>query len=681
MKVGIHLKFIFYFLTVVLVMGMFAIFSANAIIFRSLSSSQLSIIKGEAKQVDKMLKRRKQEILIKAKILSEDKEILELTAKGEQGLLSQKLELLRSALELDVVEVVDARDNLIFATRTKIPTKDLPYDVIFRDGKKGKLTLEVIPRGKSFEIRAAYPLKKEEEIIGVILLGYELGEEFLKELKYFSDLDSALILEGKVIATTYEFLGKSFPSSIVFKVKEDKSEEVKLFTANLSGKPYDIVAKPLYFEKDGTHMGFLAVVVSKEKINQAVRKAQVWIILITILGVLFALLISIILSRGLSVPILQLTLTATKIAGGNLDELIELKREDELGILSQALSKMTYNLKNIITYQRKQISRILQVVENAAGGNLSVLVEKDRDDEFGKLGDGFNEMIKNLSSLLSEIDVAVKKITELAQDISLSSQEQASAVIEQSGELHQIASSMQELTITAKQIALSSGVVTDEANKSSEAAHKGRKAIDESICAMNNINKTVQETAQKLKDLEDSSRKISKVTSIIQNIADKINLLALNASIEAARAGDAGRGFAVVAEEVRKLAEQSSSFAEDINTHILTIQEETKSVIYAMEKGVGSVEDGVEKIYFTERTLKEIITLIENTHHQIKEISLSTEEQKKGTEQISSSLSALSSVVKDTEILAKKVAEFGKSLKELADSLHDATDRLITHKK
>ncbi len=681
MKVGIQLKFIFYFLTVVLVMGMFAIFSANAIIFRSLSFSQLSLIKGEAKGIDKMLKRRKQEILIKAKILSEDKEILELTARGNHKLLSQKLELLRSALELDVVEVVDVRDNLISATRDKIPTKDLPYDIIFRDGKKGQITSEVIPRGKSFEIRAAHPLKKEEEIIGVILLGYELGENFLKELKYFSDLYSALILEGKVIATTYDFSQELFPSSIIFKIKEGKSEEVRHFTANLSGKLYDILVKPLYFEKDGTHTGFLAVVVSKEKINQAVQKAQVWIILITILGVLFAFLISIILSRGLSVPILQLTNTATKIAGGNLDELIELKREDELGILSQALSKMTDNLKNIIAYQRKQISRILQVVENAAEGNLSVLIEKDRNDEFGKLGDGFNEMIKNLSSLLGEIDVAVKKITELAQDISLSSREQASAVIEQSGELHQITSSMQELTITAKQIALSSGVVTDEANKSSEAAHKGRKAINESIQAMNNINKTVQETAQKLKDLEDSSRKISKVTSIIQNIADKINLLALNASIEAARAGDAGRGFAVVAEEVRKLAEQSSSFAEDINTHISSIQEETKSVIYAMEKGVGSVKDGVEKIYFTEKSLKEIITLIENTHHQIKEISLSTEEQKKGTEQISSSLSALSSVVKDTEILAKKVAEFGKSLKELADNLINATDRLITHKK
>lgn len=675
-NIGIKSQLFLSFLATTLIIGISAIFIGNRLISSNLVRMQRSKLEDEAKRLDKTLKKKQDEIMIKAKTLSQDSELINLVEKIKITPLSHKLELLRAALELDILEVVDVKNNLIYATKDKKPPKDLPYDIIFRMGFLDKITSEIIPRENFYEIRAATPLKKGNKIVGVILLGYRLGEEWVKELKYFSGYDVILVNEGKILYSTLNNTEKYFPSDVIFKIKERRILESQLFEVVLKNQKYYAVIKPLYFEKDGTHSGFLCAAISSKPIQDAISRQRNIMTLITICGIIIAIILSTIISSNLSSPLITLTKVAKDIAEGDIHKKIDTIRQDEIGVLQTAFNKMTENLTNIIDYQREQIEKLLKVVKIASSGDLSVSINIESDDDFGKLSQGLNQMIKNLRKLVEEINITSLKVAKASSDISKIAQEQEIALGEQILQTTEIAQAMQELTQTAKQIALSSSEVKDEAEKSSNAAKDGGNAVENSIKVMQKIQEIVSKTSSEIHSLNEYSKKIIKATDVIQHIADKINLLALNAGIEAARAGDAGRGFAVIADEIRKLAEQSSSFAEEINTLIYSISEAISSVAKMTDYELQSTQEGTKSMELSGKALQEIIILIEKTSRLAKDISSKTEEQTKGSIHVSASLSNLSQVVKWAEKTAKKTSQSAKLLQDLADELKHAVEKI-----
>lgn len=376
-------------------------------------------------------------------------------------------------------------------------------------------------------------------------------------------------------------------------------------------------------------------------------------------------------------PVEQMTDVAIRIASGDLDQEVNVKSQTELGVLAKAFNRMTKNLKDTIQYQKDQINKILVVVDAVAQGNFTTRVEVTSTDEFGKLGERLNKMIDNLSFLVSQVDVAVERVTKVSSDILQETQEQATGVTEQVAQLSDVATSLRELTATSKQIAMASANVSNEAEKASHAALSGGRSVEDSIQAMTKISATVLGTAKKIRHLGEESRKISKVVTTIQDIAEQINLLALNAAIEAARAGEQGRGFAVVADEVRKLAERSSQFTEEINALISTIQAETNSTVMAMEEGTKSVEEGANLIDGAGASLRDIISLVEHTTELAREISLSTDQQTRGNEQVTGAMESLAQVVKQAEKSAHRTTSSAKSLTDLAQDLQKTTEVLV----
>lgn len=379
-------------------------------------------------------------------------------------------------------------------------------------------------------------------------------------------------------------------------------------------------------------------------------------------------------------PVNKLTRAALKVTEGDLNHKVEIKTGDEFEILGQSFNHMVTGLHNVIEYQRAEINRLLDAVNALARGDLTKEVQKNSDDEFGQLADSFNLMAGNLSRLVAKVDGAASRVEQAVQDILMAAEQQAAGVTEQASQISEVASSIQELTATAKQISESAQAVADSAARASQAANSGGQSVENSVLAMQKINQTVQATAKKIKALGEQSRKIGKVVTTISEIAEQINLLALNAAIEAARAGEQGRGFAVVADEVRKLAERSTQFTEEINQLISGIQSETNSTVMAMEEGTKSVEEGVNLINLAGDSLSEIISLVSQTTELSREISLSTDQQTRGNEQVSFAMSNLSQAVKQTELSARQTASSAQELSELARELKNTTEEILIKK-
>lgn len=447
--------------------------------------------------------------------------------------------------------------------------------------------------------------------------------------------------------------------------------------ANLDRDYKEIVSiQEKYLPQDAPEQGRLkALKFQVEKRRKILRASPLF--------VLIAAAVILLISWGVTKyiymkPILEMVDTAQRIAQGEFDKRLNVSAwKNEFALLAQAFNDMTEKLNKIIRRQQEQISNIVAIIEQAAAGDLTRRIEDQAgEDRFVLLAQAYNQMMDNLSRLVGQVEMAVSRCSSAATQILAAAQEQASAVREQSAQISQVASSLEELTATAKQIDESANRVAQSAAVGLESVRRGGESLTSSVATVQRMHETVQHTAKKIHALGESSRQIGQVVDTISDIAEQTNLLALNAAIEAARAGEAGKGFAVVADEIRKLAERSARSTDQINQLITTIQSETSSAVMSMEEGTKRVEEVVGLIEGTGAVLQEISRTVEETARLAREISLSTAQQTRGNEQASMTMSQISQVVKQTEVSARETITSAEDLAQLSNELKSAASEL-----
>jgi len=311
-------------------------------------------------------------------------------------------------------------------------------------------------------------------------------------------------------------------------------------------------------------------------------------------------------------------------------------------------------------------ARILEVMGT---GDLTVRSTKEYRGQHQKIIDSINTLGDSLGSVLADVSEAVEATASATTQISSSTEEMAAGVQEQSSQAQEVASAVEQMTRTILQTTSNASNTADVAKNAGKAAKEGGIVVRNTIDGMNRIAIVVTKAAQTVQDLGKSSDQIGEIVQVIDDIADQTNLLALNAAIEAARAGEQGRGFAVVADEVRKLAERTTKATKEIAGMIKRIQQETKGAVESMEEGSIEVENGKGLAVQAGESLDQIISGSEEVVDRAMQVAAASEEQSSVAEEISKNIEAISNVTNESATGTQQIARAAEDLNRLTEKL------------
>ncbi|MEI6206483.1 MAG: methyl-accepting chemotaxis protein [Desulfuromonadales bacterium] len=337
-----------------------------------------------------------------------------------------------------------------------------------------------------------------------------------------------------------------------------------------------------------------------------------------------------------------------------------------LGILLQA-GLATWMLRAIM--KPVDALRLMLMDISQGEGDLTKRLDDTTGDELAEISRYFNlfieklrDMIRNIAQTSTQVASASSKLHDTADRISTGSEEVAA----QAGT---VATAGEEMSATASDIAKNCQFAAEGAQHASHSAHNGVQVVERTVAVMGQIAEKVQESAKTVESLGARSDQIGAIIGTIEDIADQTNLLALNAAIEAARAGEQGRGFAVVADEVRALAERTTRATKEISEMIKAIQRETKGAVAVMEQGVHQVEAGTEEASKSGQALQDILQQVNDVALQVNQIATAAEEQTATTGEISNNMMQITEVVQQTARGAQESATAAAQLSGNAEEL------------
>jgi methyl-accepting chemotaxis protein len=329
---------------------------------------------------------------------------------------------------------------------------------------------------------------------------------------------------------------------------------------------------------------------------------------------------------------------------------------------SGAVRRETEAMRDMI---RKMAKGELNIADGVATGNV----------EISQAVELLNEMKHNFHRVLLSISDGAEDIAHTSAEITAAATKQARGAEVQKGQSLQVASAMQEMTASVREVAQNTSMVARASEDATETARQGGEIVQQALTAIRTISDSVQSTAAKVEELGKGSERIGEIVHVIDDIANQTNLLALNAAIEAARAGDSGRGFAVVAGEVRRLAERTAQATREISTMIVGIQGGTRAAVESMEQGRLNVERGVSTTGQAGESLARIIATVDNVGTMVAQIAAATTEQAAAADEVHYSIQKISELVQESAESAKATDQACRGLNALSQTLQQSVSR------
>jgi methyl-accepting chemotaxis protein len=329
---------------------------------------------------------------------------------------------------------------------------------------------------------------------------------------------------------------------------------------------------------------------------------------------------------------------------------------------------LAWSVSRGITRTLGRVDRTLYEMSTGEG-DLTRRLVVEREDETGSLARSFNRFLDNMKDIVTHITRNSVEVAAAASHLNDTAASIAAGTEQVAFESTSVAIASEEMSSTSMSIASNCSNAVDNVNRAGQSAKDGYQVVGQAVATIERIAGKVQQSADTVSALGSRSEQIGEIIGTIEDIADQTNLLALNAAIEAARAGEQGRGFAVVADEVRALAERTTNATREISEMIKTIQRETISAVGAMQEGVREVQQGTGDAASSGKALEDILAQVTGVSAEIDQIAFSAREQTSVTNDISRNLHRITEVVQQTSGSAKETAAAAQQLAGMADEL------------
>jgi methyl-accepting chemotaxis protein len=401
----------------------------------------------------------------------------------------------------------------------------------------------------------------------------------------------------------------------------------------------------------------------KQRSEEEKVRAQA-IKLTIVLGILLALILVMAagfgITRNIAIPLKEVSQAAQRIAAGDLlVDLVSDGRRDEVGVLTQTFSRMTQSLK-----------QMSEVAKQIAMGDLTV--EPTPQSEKDVLGSAFLAMVGDLRKAMREIGEGVDVLAASTSEILATTKQVTTGAAETATSVTETTTTVEEVKQTAVVSSQKAKRVSESAQNVAQIAQAGRKSVDGTIEEMTRMRIQMDLIAESIVRLSEQSQTIGEIVATVNDLADQSNLLAVNAAIEAAKAGEQGKGFAVVAQEVRSLAEQSKKATVQVRTILGDIQKATNGAVLATEQGTKAVEAGVKQATQSGDSVKALAESVIEASQAATQIAASSQQQLLGMDQVASAMENIKIATtqniagaQQSEAAAQNLQELGQKLKHL----------------
>lgn len=385
-------------------------------------------------------------------------------------------------------------------------------------------------------------------------------------------------------------------------------------------------------------------------------------LIISILSIILGFGLGIFIARGIARPLNTTVGVAEQIAAGDLTvDVPSDSRRDEVGALTQAFTRMIRSLQ-----------KTAAVAEQVATGDLTVEVKplSERD----VMGNAVAVMVENLREQTREIMEGANVLASSANEISTTVTQFASSSTETATAVSQTTTTVEELTQTAQLSSQKAKNVSENAQEVAQISQIGEKSTEDTIEGMNRIREQMESIADSVVSFSEQSQAIGEIVATVDNLTERSNLLAVNASIEAAKAGEQGKGFTVVAEEIKSLAEQSKQATAQVRNILNDIQKATSAAVMVTEQGSKAVEVGVEQSIEAGEAIRKLTDSVVEASQAATQIAASSQQQLVGVDQVSSAMESIKQAseqnvdsTKQLETAAQNLNELGQRLKQLVE--------------
>ena len=386
-------------------------------------------------------------------------------------------------------------------------------------------------------------------------------------------------------------------------------------------------------------------------------QARTTFMVVGVLALLAAALIIWLLTGAIARPLRDITRTAESIAVGRLpsDE-VAVTRNDEVGLLHQAFGRMTQSLREMAA-----------VASSIADGDLRVSVRPQSEHDV--LGNAFAQMIDNLRGLTGELHEGINVLSASASQISTSTSQFAASATETAAAVSETTTTVEEVRQTAQVSSQKARVVSESAQRVASVSETGRRSTEDVVAGMSRIQQQMESIAESMVRLSEQSLAVGQIVATVEDLAGQSKLLAVNASIEAAKAGEHGKGFAVVAQEVKSLAEQSRQATAQVRNILGDIQHATSAAVLATEQGSHAVDDGVRQSAQAGDSIQMLSGSVTEAAQAAVQIAASSQQQLVGVDQVASAMESIKLASTQNVDSAKQLESAAHSVKLLGDRL------------